>query len=225
MATLTDNSSAYKYLKIISFVTVVTAILLIVIWARVFYGSMQACREGETYLKANQYTRAITFFDRSIHWYTPFNPYVRRSAEGLWEISRRAQAEGDLRLALMAVRAIRRGFIAAGSFYAPGRDWIERCNIRIEDLMGNGQHRRIDPQERSGAKGLVSEDGPVRGPHILWTVIMLTGLSGWIGSVIGLIMSEFGSPPNTRLFSLRTLMWIALWAAFFAVWLVGLMKA
>ena len=65
-------------------------IFLLMVWARVFYGSMQACREGEIHFQKAQYIKAITFFDRSMHWYTLFNPYVRKSAERPWEISQDA---------------------------------------------------------------------------------------------------------------------------------------
>lgn len=78
------------------------AIFLIMVWARAFYGSMKAYHQGEIYLKGKQYIKAITFFDRSIHWYTPFNPYVRKSAERLWEIGNYAEGQGDIKLALIA---------------------------------------------------------------------------------------------------------------------------
>jgi len=66
------------------------------VWARAFYGSMTAYYEGETYLKAQQYIKSITFFDRSIHWYTPFNFFVERSTERLWGLGNHTEQQGDL---------------------------------------------------------------------------------------------------------------------------------
>lgn len=225
MATLLDNSGAYKCLKMIFLVTAVTAILLIMIWARVFYGSMQACQEGETYFNTDQYIKAITFFDRSIHWYTPFNPYIRKSAERLWEISKDAQKRGDIRLALIAAKTIRRGFVAARSFYTPGRDWIERCDLRIHELVMIEQARKGDLKKGELAEISVLDNPQVKGPDVLWSIILLTSLLGWIGSVIGFITSGFRTSQETRLLSVSNLKWIILWAAFFAIWVIGMMKA
>ncbi len=225
MVTLLDNSGTYKCLKIVSLITAVTVILLIMVWVRVFYGSMQACQEGETYLKANQYIKAITFFDRSIHWYTPFNPYVDKSAERLWEISKDAQKRGDIRLALIAAKTIRRGFVAARSFYTPGKDWIEKCDLRIYELLKIEQGRKGELAMGEIEKVSVFENPQVKGPDILWSIILLICLLGWIGSVIGFIMSGFRASYKTSLLSLSNLKWIVLWAVFFAIWVVGMMKA
>jgi len=60
---------------------------------------MQDYKTAETLLKENQTIRAITYFDRSLHWYAPLNPYVEWSAKRLWEIGERAEQEKDPRLA------------------------------------------------------------------------------------------------------------------------------
>jgi hypothetical protein len=200
-------------------------IFLLMVWARVFYGSMQACREGEIHLQKTQYIKAITFFDRSIHWYTPFNPYVHKSAEHLWKISMDAQARGGIRLALIATRTIRRGFVSARSFYLPGRDWIEKCDLRIYELLKIEQEKNDNLIEEKIIKGSVFDDPQVRGPDIFWSIILLTGLLGWIGSAIAFLMSGFRTAQETRLFSLSNFKWIMLWAAFFTIWVVGIMKA
>jgi len=225
MVTISDNSGTYEYLKIVFLITAVTVILLIMVWARVFYGSMQACHKGETYLKTNQYIKAITFFDRSIHWYTPFNPYVDKSAARLWGMSKDAQKRGDIRLALIAARTIRRGFIAARSFYTPGRDWIERCDLRIHELVMIGQARKGDLKKGELTDISVLDNPQIRGPDVLWSIILLTSLLVWIGSVIGFIMSGFRTSHKTSLLSISNLKWIILWAVFFAIWVVGMMKA
>ena len=200
-------------------------IFLLMVWARVFYGSMQACREGEIHLQKTQYIKAITFFDRSIHWYTPFNPYVHKSAEYLWEISMDAEAKGDIRLALIAARTIRRGFVSARSFYLPGRDWIEKCDLRIFALQEIAQKKKEDPIDESPGRVSILEDPQVRGPDVFWSIVLLTGLLGWIGSVIVLIMKGFRTSHENGVLNVSNFKWIGLWAVCFVVWIVGMVKA
>ena len=200
-------------------------IFLLMVWARVFYGSMQACREGEIHLQKTQYIKAITFFDRSIHWYTPFNPYVHKSAEHLWKISMDDQARGGIRLALIATRTIRRGFVSARSFYLPGRDWIEKCDLRIYELLKIEQEKNDNLIEEKIIKGSVFDDPQVRGPDIFWSIILLTGLLGWIGSAIAFLMSGFRASQENKVLNVSNFKWIALWAVCFTIWIVGMMKA
>ena len=217
--------SKSRYFRAILVGLVLIIILLLMVWARVFYGSMQACQEGETYLKAGQHIKAITFFDRSIHWYTPFNPYVHKSAARLWEISKDTQKRGDIRLALIAARTIRRGFLAARSFYTPGRDWIERCDLRIHELVMIEQAQKGVLKKGELAEISVVDNPQVKAPDILWSIILLTSLMGWIGSAIAFITSGFRASHKTSLLSFSKFKWIVLWAAFFAIWVIGMMRA
>jgi hypothetical protein len=71
----------------------ICVLLLLVLWARVFYGAMEDYNKGEALLEENQTIRAITYFDRSLHWYAPLNPYVERAAKRLWDIGEKAEKE------------------------------------------------------------------------------------------------------------------------------------
>ncbi len=200
-------------------------ILLAMVWVRTFYGSMKTYQKGEIHFKANQYINAITFYDRSIHWYTPFNPYVHKSARHLWEISMDAQARGDIRLALIAVKTIKRGFVAARSFYTPGRDWIEKCDIRMSELLKFEQGKKNHLKREGKVEVLLLDNPQVKGPDILWSIILLIGLLGWIGSAIGFIISRFRTSNPSGLLSFSNFKWVLFWAVFFAIWIVGMMKA
>jgi|GEM_PF-218879 len=214
-----------RNLRVIFISVALIAVFLFMVWARAFYGSMQACGEGETHLQKTEYIKAITFFDRSIHWYTPFNPYVYKSARHLWEISVDAQARGDIRLALIAVRTIRRGFVSARSFYLPGKDWIEKCNLRIYELLRIDQDKKGDFHEESLVKGSILDDPQVRGPDIFWSVILLIGFLGWVGSVIAFILCGGLASYRSRVLNGSNFKWIGLWAVCFAAWIVGMVKA
>ena len=212
-------------MKTVFVVTMLMCIFLIMVWARVFYGSMCAYQKGEAYLNDGQYIKAITFFDRSIHWYTPFNPYVQKSAQRLWEISANAQDEADIRLALIAVRTIKRGFVAARSFYTPGRDWIEKCNLRIRELLRTNLGQKTGEKEGGSVDSMFKETEG-KAPDVMWSIILLIGLFGWIASLIVIIMRPvFQFDQKGRLWSFRTLKWTFCAASFFAVWILGMVNA
>jgi hypothetical protein len=99
-------------------------LIMLVLWARVFYGSMKDYETGETLLKQSEIIRAITYFDRSLHWYAPVNPYLEKAATRLWEIGEQAEKAGDKRLALIAYESIRNGFYGVTYFVTFGTHWI-----------------------------------------------------------------------------------------------------
>ena len=225
MAPLFNESHKYKYVKMTCMILALIAVLLIIVWARAFYGSMQAYQKGETYLEERRYVKAVTFFDRSIHWYTPFNPYVRKSAERLWEIGLIAERKGDIKLALIAFRTIRRGFYAASNFITPGKNWIEKSESKIDALVAIEEEKKGGGEDFDAEKKLIIQNQKTTPPSIFWSIILEIGFLGWVGSVIGLIMLMVKPKEGSKyLFSGRVIL-IGLTLFFFAFWIVGMMKA
>ena len=111
-------------------------LVMLVLWARVFYGSMKDYETGETLLKENQVIRAITYFDRSLHWYAPINPYSEKAATRLWEIGEKAEKEGDLRMARIAFESIRNASYGTTHVFTPRKEWIKRAESKINELSG-----------------------------------------------------------------------------------------
>ncbi|MFH1350087.1 MAG: hypothetical protein ABII26_04035, partial [Pseudomonadota bacterium] len=201
------------------------ALFLCIVWGRAFYGSMRSYHEGEKYLSQQKYIKAITFFDRSIHWYTPFNPYIEGSVERLWEIGIHAEKEGDIRLALIAFQTIRGGFIAARSFFSPGKSWIEKCQLKIEEIVKRTEKQRED---REGLDASVKDHLPIQRivtPGPLWSGVVEIGFLGWIGGVIGFIIFGVGRKEKVLNYKVHFLTWMAITAFFFTLWIVGMMKA
>jgi hypothetical protein len=188
-------------------------LLLVILWVRVFYGSMQDYGRGETLLKENQIIRAITYFDRSLHWYAPLNPYVQKSAQRLWEIGDRAERDGDLKLAFIAFSTIRSGFYGSSHFVVPGKQWIERSESRIRSLT------RLDE------KGKLLPDQKVNPPDVFWTVVLEIGLLGWIGAAFVLIFLWAGGAKEPRPRYGSPLLWLIAAAACFSLWIMGMFKA
>ena len=205
--------------------SVLVALMVIMLWIRVFYGSMESYHQGEEYLRESQYIKAITFFDRSIHWYTPFNPYAGRSAEKLWEIGDFAEAQGDIRLALIAYRTIRRGFYAARSFFSPGKKWIHRSDRKINALIQLEQDQKKLHDGPASEKKSFSESQKAPGPNVLWSIILGIGFLGWVGSVFGFIVFKCRDTQMTRFFGLSCLKWGCPALIFFIFWIIAMVKA
>lgn len=191
------------------------AMLFLIVWGRVYYGSYQSYREGMVHLENQSLIRAITYFDRSIHWYTPLNPWVEKSAERLWDIGEQAEKEGDTRLALIAYRTIRQGFYAARSVYQPGKDWIQRSEKRIAQLVHQESSELSSP--------LPSQE--IQDPDVLWSIVVVLGLFGWIGSMFGVIMAQWGPWREKESWLGYRSPWIGAFFVFLLLWLIGMWLA
>lgn len=214
-----------KQFKRISTILLLVALGLFIVWCRAFYGSMKDYQKGEALLKEEQYVRAVTFFDRSIHWYTPFNPYVRKSAERLWAIGEQAEKEGDIRLALISFRTIRSGFYAASHLKTPGMTWIKKSEEKIKALVGTGGRVGDASDDSVSLREALLRDQRSTSPKIFWTIFLEIGFLGWIGSVIGFIMLRLRHEKEGEYRSSLKYFWIILAILFFTLWIVGMMKA
>ncbi|UCG81324.1 MAG: hypothetical protein JSV60_03345 [Desulfobacterales bacterium] len=216
------NSSKYFFKRpaaqLISVAVALCFVGLALVWVRAFYGSMHAYQQGEGYLEKHQYIKAITFFDRSIHWYTPFNPNVAKSAQRLWEICIQAEQQGDIQLALIAARTIRRGFLGVRSFCVPGKDWISKCDRKIATLMAKGSEGQ--DVNRNTAHSFSKRHVPE--PDVFWTLILEVGLFGWIGSAIGFLMHGL---TQGKLRSRPAILWATMVIIFYTLWIIGMVKA
>ena len=214
-----------KHIRVIFLILSLVVIALMMVWIRTFYGSMQAYHQGETCANEGQYMKAITFFDRSIHRYTPFNPYVRHSAEQLWKIGLAAEQRGDIPVALIAFRSIRRGFYAARSVYTPGKDWIKKCDAKINELMEIEQNNREAQRGSAGPDKSIPTSQETTGPSTFWSIIVEIGFLGWIGSAIGLLLFACKGERKARFLTSQVIALGTLTLIFFTLWLVGMMKA
>lgn len=196
----------------------VGVLLLLVLWGRVFYGSMQDYKTGETFLRENQTIRAITYFDRSLHWYAPLNPYVERSAKRLWEIGEKAEKEGDMRMARIAFESIRNACYGTSHILTPGGEWIDKAESRIKTLE-NEKAREGDGQAE------VAHTKKSSHPHVGWSVSVVVGVLGWAASIVGFIVFAFRRNRASGSAFLKGLVWLCLILAFAALWVAGMVMA
>ena len=220
------KNSIKKYFRIIILIIALLAMMFLMVWGRAYYGSMRDYQKAESFLKDQKHIRAITYFDRAIHWYTPFNPYIQKSAEDLWEIGEQSEKKGDIKMALIAYRTIRRGFYSARSFYQPGKNWLERCEAKIGSLMTKEKEERSDFDLAStNDTGELFFKKKRSDPVIFWSLIVEIGFLGWIGSVIGFIMLGIGRREEHQSVFLNYLIWILVIIIFFTAWIIGMVKA
>ncbi len=71
----------------------------------------------------------------------------------------------------------------------------------------------------------ILEHPQVRGPDVSWSVLVLVGFLGWVGSAIGLIMTGVRSHETAGLLRASNIMWVLLWGCFFTLWIVAMWKA
>ena len=192
--------------------TMIVVALLVAVWVRVYWGGCASYRTGMMHLEKDASIRAVTYFDRAIHWYAPFNPWVEKSARRLWEIGQEAEKEGDTKLALIAYRTIRRGFYAARSVYQPGKEWIRRSEAQIDHLV-------------RAESGELPSSQETRDPDVFWSIVVLIGLFGWIGSIFGFVMAQWGPWCQRDTWLRFRTLWIGAFFVFLFLWFIGLYSA
>jgi hypothetical protein len=195
------------------------------IWTRAFIGSMKNFAEGEEYFNDRQYIKAITLFDRSMHWYTPLNPYIERSAEYLWEISKRAEKINDDQLSIIALESIRNSFYSSRSFYSPGIGWIDRCEGKIHSIVKNQKEMILQKSDVDVEDTIYESNMKYNDPNIFWTIILEIGLFGWIVSVLCFIFVFLGAESKSNKPIRSYLFWILLAGINYSLWILGIIKA
>ena len=120
-------------------------ICLVLIWGNTLYRQHVQFDKGEKGLAAGDFLAAVAGYESAIHMYTPGSSLVERSAKRLWELGEMAERRGDVARALIAYRSLRSSYYAVAGIYAPGKEWIKRCEVRIALLV---KMQQTDPTGR-----------------------------------------------------------------------------
>jgi hypothetical protein len=189
---------------------------------------MESRREfarAESELHGGRTRESVDHYERTIMWYTPFSPEVRRSVSRLWDIGSQAEANQDASLALYAYRSLRASLYGTLSVYQPYEEWIARCDARIVNLMAiekagaNAKPAEIEQHRTRYARMHARKLGPTLGGTILTEI----GFFGWVGSTLGLIWYGLSLQGN---WLWRPCIW---WGSgvvmCFAAWVIGLLLA
>lgn len=223
---LTEPARKRKIIRNLLFIAALLIFTLMAVWGRAYIGSMRDFSKGESFFIEKEYVKAITFFDRAMHWYAPLNPYVERSAEYLMEISNEAEKINDTMISLIALETIRNSFYGTRSFYNTGVGWIDKSNKKIAYIVGNLDENKLISDCTSGiGHHLYLIRTKYNDPVIFWTVILGLGFLGWIGSVIGWTHFCLGKDIKPRKILYSNWFWISLAFINYGFWLLGIVRA
>ncbi|MEJ2697609.1 MAG: hypothetical protein P8013_13300 [Candidatus Sulfobium sp.] len=201
-------------------------VFIILVWGKVLYMQRSHFLKAEQYFAATEWKPAIREYDSVLHAYSPWSPYIGKSAERLWTMGKMFEKEGKPEWAVDAFSAIRSSFYASRSLYTPGKDWIEKCDDEIAELDVQMLIREgsVKPEDAASEKArLLYTMKADRAPAPGWSVVVEASFFGWVASVVFMIFGGFDEKGimRARLAFYGFLGFILS----FALWVVSLLKA
>ncbi|MFH1434534.1 MAG: hypothetical protein ABIJ56_02340 [Pseudomonadota bacterium] len=213
---------------ILGWVLKATAVVLLffgIAYARAIHGSQETFFAAQEAISRSRMPDAVYYLKTCVSWQAPFNPYVDKAYDRLWQIARKAELGNDRGLALESYRAIRSSILASRSFSTPHPAALKDANERISILMAQGPHPKAlldkskDELRRMHYSALQGDTQP----DPAWSLVLIAGLLVWVGSVMYFIFSGLDAALKIR----RTPLVRS--AAFFvlgmAMWVGGMLMA
>lgn len=201
-------------------------LFLLLVGGRVFCLQRSHFISAEKYYNEANWKLAIREYDNTMHFYTPWSPYIDRSAKNLWMIGEMFEKQERLDWANIAYSSIRSSFYSARSLYTPGKDWINKCDEKIADLNVKMliKEGSIKPDEADEEKKkhlyVMKVD---RAPDPFWSVLAEAGFFGWIGSIFFIIFKGFSNDGKINI--KVSLYGILFFCTAFILWITALLKA
>ena len=112
-------------------IAIIAAVCLALIWGETYWRQRDQFIKAEAAVARFDVIAAIDCYAAAIHMYTPWSSLVQKSAARIWAIGENLERTGDSERALIAYRALRSSFYAAGGLSTPGQEWISRCDKKI----------------------------------------------------------------------------------------------
>lgn len=116
-------------------VLIVIVVILLAVYVRVFIYQLGEFKKAEKAYMEKNYKDAITYYDTTLHMYTPFSPYIRISIDRMIEIANQFEKENNYKWALNAYENLRSAIYASKSFYLPNKEIVELCDKKISELL------------------------------------------------------------------------------------------
>ncbi|HEY6874573.1 MAG TPA: hypothetical protein VI298_17780 [Geobacteraceae bacterium] len=114
---------------------VIALLAILLVWGNTWHRQQTQFKRGAAAAAAGDFVGAIAGYESAIHMYTPGSPTVELAAQRLWAIGEGLERMGDATRALIAYRSLRSSFYAVRGLYAPGTEWIARCDEKIAALV------------------------------------------------------------------------------------------
>ncbi len=207
----------------------VGAIMLALVILKVFVESRSEYRKGEQNYKEQKKLMALIHFERAIHWYLPFNPYVNKSIQRLWRIAEDYNNANRPKDALRAYRSLRGSIYSIRSFYTPYKKIIRNCDEKIMLLVPVVEkHRNVQENFVGSGEGSREVLGKNHSPHPGWILTMQIGFWGWILMAISYIFVRTAEHPDQlkkTLFPLSGRGFFVIFLFFYALWILGMLRA
>lgn len=116
-------------------IVVIAVICTALVWGDTYWRQRTQFYKGEEALARGDFISAIAGYESAIHMYTPGSVLVEKSAERIWKIGEDFERAGDTERALLAYRSIRSSFYAVRGLSSPGKEWIARCDAKIQEIL------------------------------------------------------------------------------------------
>ncbi|MCX7991164.1 MAG: hypothetical protein N2999_03875 [Proteobacteria bacterium] len=113
----------------------VIVVILLAVYIRVFIYQIGEFKKAEKAYNEKNYKDAITYYDTTLHMYTPFSPYINKSIGRMIEIANQFEKENNYNWALNTYENLRSAIYSTQSFYLPNRDIVELCDKKIAELL------------------------------------------------------------------------------------------
>ncbi|MEJ2683898.1 MAG: hypothetical protein P8Z71_05830 [Candidatus Sulfobium sp.] len=201
-------------------------IFIVLVWGKVLYMQRSHFVKAEQYFNASEWKLAIREYDSVMHAYSPWSPYIGKSAERLWTIGKMFEKENKPMWAVDAFSAIRSSFYASRSLYTPGKEWIKKCDDEIADmdvkmLIRDGS---LKPENAASEKTKLLYVMKVdRAPAPGWAVVVEASFFGWVASVVFVIFRGFDEKGMMR--ARPALYGFLFFTLSFTLWVISLLKA
>lgn len=210
---------------------VVASILIIVIIGaasvviKVFINAGDELRIAEEAFAQKNFREARTHFERALRWYLPGSSKTDRAAAGMWGIAELYQAEKNFEEALNTYRLLRGGFYSVRSFYTPGKNWIEACNLKIAELMAGqppsspSEKTKSFEQRKTEALAILRAE---KSPRHSWALATELGFFGWVACAFLFIFKGLTKTGSIR--PRPAAVYGAAFVLFYGLWILGMVN-
>jgi hypothetical protein len=198
-------------------------IVIAMVWVRVYTGAGAHYKTGQAALDNADLPAAVHSFDRAIHMYSPGAGAIKKSIAGLQIVAGKFHDAGDLEGELYAWRILRSALYSIRHVRLPHRDVIGLCDDKIATLMalqkGEPNTEAFLQERELRYKELTKTVGPKTG----YALLAEFGFFGWV--VFALLFIWKGIRPDKGFNKKPAVIFLALFIAGYALWLLGLAKA
>lgn len=197
-------------------------VFLALFYVQTAYHARQDFARAEDAYTRGDYPLALTYYERTIHGYTPGSAVVQRAVARTWQLGTEAESRGDASLALEAYQILRSSLYAVRSFYVPYYAWVVDSEARIAQLMAQrkGGPTAEATQLAHDTARYTAMFQRQMGPTVVGSMLVELGFLGWVGAAIAFIWCAVDH--QGRLVWQRSLWWGSAVVAFFALWVISL---